>query len=249
MTNDDKKISSLYQQGKNRQPPEHLDNIIQKAAHDAVAAAQDSKGVKAKSPFSGGWPVMASIAALILITVILVPVLEQETAPAIVDMADDETLKKSKTAEQKLRSQPKSGQPQLERSSTQKITSSFKQSYQSAPVTYMDAIEKPNNAQESAETLEVMTMFATPSVRTDKNVVRKDGTMKVLTDAEPHHQKTKILATELPSFKITAERWLEKIRLHIERNELILAKEELNKFKKKYPDEKIDQAILDGLDL
>ena len=58
MTTNDEKISSLYQQGKQQEPPAHLDNAILKAAHDAVQEPVDKpehkiaeKAVKAKAPF------------------------------------------------------------------------------------------------------------------------------------------------------------------------------------------------------
>ena len=81
---DDKKISSLYQQGKEQGPPAHLDSAILGAAQDAVQdAVQDSRQAKkpatAGSPFHGGWRAPASIAAVLIITVILVlyPVIQR----------------------------------------------------------------------------------------------------------------------------------------------------------------------------
>ena len=55
------------------------------AARDAVDVSDGQAGnvtqIKdtAKSPFSGGWPATASIAAVLIITVILVPLINQES--------------------------------------------------------------------------------------------------------------------------------------------------------------------------
>ena len=82
---DDENISKLYQRGKQGKPPAHLDDSIFNAARDAVDVSDGQAGnvtqIKdtAKSPFSGGWPATASIAAVLIITVILVPLINQES--------------------------------------------------------------------------------------------------------------------------------------------------------------------------
>lgn len=91
MTTDQEKISSLYQQGKDQLPPAHLDSAILNAAHEAVDGSINNKPADdpsasghspaVKSPFSGGWPAITSIAAVLIITVILVPLIDKETPP------------------------------------------------------------------------------------------------------------------------------------------------------------------------
>ncbi len=82
---DDENISKLYQRGKQEKPPAHLDDSILNAARDAFDVSDGQAGnvtqIKdtAKSPFSGGWPATASIAAVLIITVILVPLINQES--------------------------------------------------------------------------------------------------------------------------------------------------------------------------
>lgn len=95
MTVDEDKIASLYQQGKDQQPPEHLDRAILQAAHAAVAdiaknpVTTDSV-TTVKSPFSGGWPAIASIAAVLVISVVLVPlIIEQTPSPDTSRFADE----------------------------------------------------------------------------------------------------------------------------------------------------------------
>ncbi len=82
---DDENISKIYQRGKQGKPPAHLDDSILNAARDAVDVPDGQvdktpqKNDIAKSPFSGGWPATASIAAVLIITVILVPLINQES--------------------------------------------------------------------------------------------------------------------------------------------------------------------------
>ena len=107
---DDENISKIYQRGKQGKPPAHLDDSILNAARDAVDVSggqignetqiNDAVKIKniAKSPFSGGWPATASIAAVLVITVILVPLINQESdvpSSAPVVTPEEEPLAKS----------------------------------------------------------------------------------------------------------------------------------------------------------
>ena len=107
MTVDEEKISRLYKQGKDPGPTAHLDDIILSAARDAVQDDGVQHSLQAKesattssplfaSPFSGGWRASATIAAVLVITVILVPLLQQEEmSPGVSRVADEtSTLKK-----------------------------------------------------------------------------------------------------------------------------------------------------------
>jgi len=100
---DDEDISKIYQRGK-QEPSAHLDDKILNAARDAVdapsTALNDKVQVnsKTKSPFSGGWPATASIAAVLIITVILVPLINNELDSPEVQSSEkslDKSIKKS----------------------------------------------------------------------------------------------------------------------------------------------------------
>ena len=62
MTNEDKKIASLYKEANKDEPPAHLDDSILSASRKAVEHT-----ACASSPFSGGWPVPAAMAAVIVV--------------------------------------------------------------------------------------------------------------------------------------------------------------------------------------
>jgi hypothetical protein len=76
MNNDDERISSLYREAGAPGPSKALDDAILEASRTAV-----KKPAAANGPFSGGWPAIASIAAVIVIAVILVPILRHQPAP------------------------------------------------------------------------------------------------------------------------------------------------------------------------
>lgn len=65
---EDEGLSALYRQGRGLEPPEHLDDAILAASRRAVKA-------RPRGPFSRAWPVPVSVAAVLLITVLLVPVM------------------------------------------------------------------------------------------------------------------------------------------------------------------------------
>lgn len=75
MTTKDTKISDIYQHTNREEPPAHLDNAILKASRQAI----DNKP-RARAPFSGRWPVPVSMAAVVIVAVIIVPIVLQETS-------------------------------------------------------------------------------------------------------------------------------------------------------------------------
>ena len=72
MSQADDKISGLYHEADEAVPSKTLDDTILSASRKAVEKPANA------GPFSAGWPVAVSVAAVIVIAVILVPVLRQE---------------------------------------------------------------------------------------------------------------------------------------------------------------------------
>ncbi len=68
---EDEGLSALYRQGRGVEPPEHLDRAILATSREAVKA-------RPRVPFSGGWPIPLSMAAVLLITVLLVPAMRDQ---------------------------------------------------------------------------------------------------------------------------------------------------------------------------
>jgi len=73
MNQDDDKISDLYRQSASEQPPAHVDEAILAASRKAVSAKPSV------APFSGRWQLPASLAAVVVVAVLLVPLLQQES--------------------------------------------------------------------------------------------------------------------------------------------------------------------------
>jgi len=73
MKQDDDKIRELYRQSASEQPPAHVDDAILAASRKAVLSRPRSA-----APFSGRWQLPASLAAVVVVAVLLVPLLQQE---------------------------------------------------------------------------------------------------------------------------------------------------------------------------
>jgi len=101
MNTDDKEITGLYQQGKKQAPPEQLDQVILKAAREAIE--KKPADATARSPFSGAWLVAMPVAAVLVIVVILAPFIKQYQSPApMPDRLKAEADMSSLVAQEKL---------------------------------------------------------------------------------------------------------------------------------------------------
>ena len=243
MTIDEEKISSIYQQGKEQGPPADLDSIILKTAHDAVGRDSEEGSSKdmlssVKSPFSGGWPAIASIAAVLVITVILVPLVKQEVPPtADFDIADDEqvlmkehdAVGRSQTVQQdmqqaeklKKRSLPEKSQPPQETEYKHQI--------------YYESADKPEpGKQEKAGKAAIPLRSAAP-LPESRSAMPASVTNGLLADVEE------------PVLIPAADEWLEKISRLMQAGEIDEARQEFEQFKLHYPDEEVDRSILTGL--
>ncbi len=273
---DDKKISSLYQQGKEQGPPAHLDSAILGAAQDAVQdSRQAKKPATAGSPFSGGWRAPASIAAVLIITVILVPLLQQEEmTPGVSPVADEPSILKK---EQDLNRVPDAGKPGAIKAGRQVNVTAKKRSQttvleaeQASPL-YL-APEKTVNtdsfnrgkqfaAEEkiaAVKTLPVMSEQSLSAVQRTQPASALPGA-SVLHDQKQNARKLKVSAEikqqgrQMPdaekksSETMAVKPWLQKIRQLIAQGDLDLAQKELDEFKLRYPDENIDSLIVNQL--
>jgi len=277
---DDKKISSLYQQGKEQGPPAHLDSAILGAAQDAVQdAVQDSRQAKkpatAGSPFPSGWRAPASIAAVLIITVILVPLLQQEEmTPDVSPVADEPSILKK---EQDLNRVPDAGKPGAikagrqvnvtakKRSQTTVLEAEQASQLYSAPEKAVNTDSFNRGKQFAAEekiaavkTLPVMSEQSLSAVQRTQPASALPGA-SVLHDQKQNARKLKVSAEikqqgrQMPdaekksSETMAVKPWLQKIRQLIAQGDLDLAQKELDEFKLRYPDENIDSLIVNQL--
>lgn len=271
MTTDNEKISSLYKQGNDQVPPAHLDNTILNAAHEAVSGKEKSRtaagrSAKAKSPFSGGWPATAAIAAVLIITLILVPVINREVPPERSRFADkspallpeQDSITRMNVYQDDLEIEPevkkrlKAEMPamQLNRRSPQKLPDSLGSSLLKAG--------KTEHAKQIISEEPVSTMDApiqstlpkgpvVPAAAAIKSKAAEEYVQKLDAEKEQRTSSGLMAYEEFPDV-LTAKEWLKKIQLLIDQGELDVAKKEIDEFKKHYPDEEVGPLILNQLE-
>ena len=262
MSTDEEKISSLYHQGNNESPPGHLDEAILKAAHDAVDGeiddaiddirkSSDDKHSVAKSPFSGSWTTITSIAAVLIITVILVPLLDQEATEvqdpeAITDHTQrlDQQQEKNQDAAMRSRANTLKEDARSKAKKRPLMKTQEYQSYRSRPLEQ----EKNEIAEESmAPALSQMPASAPPSMATGKSKLNAYRAMPELeTMSLSDDTAADLSEKKAVSEPLTAKIWLQKIERLIDQGDLDQARQELEKFKQYYPDELIEQSITDA---
>jgi hypothetical protein len=286
MTTDEEIISRLYKQGKEPGPAAHIDNTILSAARDAVQddAIQDRQKAKKPatarslllaSPFSGGWRAPASIAAVLIITVILVPLLQQEEmSPGVSPVADEPSILKK---EQDLIKASDARKPGAIKASRQVNVTAKKRTKMevleaeqasqlySAPEKAVNTDSFNRGKQLAAEekiaavkTLPVTLEQSLSAVQKPQPASalpgasvlhdQKQNARKLKVSAEIKQQSMQVLdAEESTSVTMAAKPWLQKIRQLIAQGDLDLAQKELDEFKLHYPDENIDSLIVNQL--
>jgi hypothetical protein len=261
---DEEKISGIYQQGKEQGPSAHLDSAILRAAHDAVESSPSAdKHPAVRSPFSGSWPAMVSIAAVLIITVILVPLIEQqEPAPTTFNKPSGEheqTQKKNLLQETAIRENVLPGkekakkrvmlntpEQQLEKLAEKQAEkrAELKQ-YRSLPETDSAAgnatLEEDAAAMQSASPAPASVPAASIKLRQQTYKSEAPGRQKslLMMDSE--------ISEDALENDLAPQQWLEKIRLLVENGEIKTAKKELDEFKLRYPDEEIDPVLLEKI--
>jgi len=233
MNTDDKNISSLYHEADKPAPSKRLDDAILAASRDAV-----DKPAATRGPFFGSWPAAVSIAAVIVITIILVPVLQQqEPQPALTQatsekssslVAPDETgLNAYRPAEVKKK-----------------------------PVDAPSPASAPAMLPEESDFSESRAMPARSVVNSPAAIAPVTGAasslekeeMQLESDTSDPGRSRMQAADSAPFAILTPEMWQVKVSRLITEGKIDEAQAEIEKLKKRYPDHQIDPSLLKKLD-
>ena len=264
MTSGDDKISGIYQQGKEQGPPAHLDDAVLKAAHEAVGEAieevpsVDNLSV-VRGPFSGGWRATLSIAAVLVITVILVPLMEQEEpVPAAFDAPNDEVdLLKRQSYKQELEVR-ENKQLSKEKAKKREMLSAPKvqleRRMQLNGFSAMPEMDSDSGKLTAEESLAPMrsSVSAPASAAAPANVQQQDVRVEVKSEGVGR-QKSSLLMDSAEFYDtvevdgLAPKQWLDEIRLLIEQGEMEAARKAFDAFKLHYPDEEVDPVLLDKI--
>ena len=268
MSTEDEKISNLYQQDNKQQPPAHLDEAILNAAREAVSSTQKTDNVNStkpttiKGPFSGGWPAAVSIAAVLIISIILVPLINEE-APTQSTSSDldieNRSLLEDDAVDRELVEQLDRMKATQRASSIQEKTKKEARPLLQSPSissgkgqVFQDALN-PVTLESTAIKEKSLPMRKLRSTEEESRTEKNNHYNYLL--SSPQEDKSSAATNSINSQNIPAsisilspQSWLEKVQLLINQNNIKAAKKELDAFKVEYPDEKIEQSILDSLE-
>lgn len=230
MSTDDENISGLYHSADKPGPSKTLDEAILTASRDAV-----EKPTRTKAPFAGGWPAAASIAAVIVITIILVPILKQEQSQQT--WPQTEPGRTSVLPEEAVPGAYRATEVKKKAMDTATPASAPAMLLKDSPVAEDRAMPEPDGLGSGAA--------LQPVTGESLDYEKEEG---LLQRAAPGSKRSRMQASDSAPFAIhTPEMWQVKISQLIAHGKLEQARNEVEKLKQHYPDYSIDPSILEKL--
>jgi hypothetical protein len=233
MNNEDDKISDLYHEADAPGPSKTLDETIL-----AASRAEAEKPSSARGPFSAGWTATLSIAAVIVIAVILVPVIRQQEPAQIptLPQMDEATLQKQ-AIDSSSREQDTNALNRKTRLDTLPARRSGESLQPEMAADYATPVAASPDAESGAA--------ATPSAAA---ISRPEMELKH-EPAEADTGYSSMEAADSAPFAIhTPEMWEVKISRLIEEGRYEEAKKEIQKLEQHYPGHMIDKTLMEQLD-
>jgi len=232
MNTDDEKISSLYHEADKPAPSKRLDDSILGASRNAV-----DKPAATKGPFSGSWPAAVSIAAVIVITIILVPVLkQQEPQPALTQATSENSS---------LLAVPDETGLNAYRSTEVKKKPVDAPSPESAPAMLLEESDSAESQAMPARSGASSSAATSPAVGAASPLEKQE--MQVESDSSDMERSRMQAADSAPFAILTPEMWQVKISRLITEGKTDEAQAEIEKLEKHYPDHIIDPTLLEKL--
>ena len=232
MNSDDEKISSLYQQADSPAPSKALDEAILAASRNAVDRPAATRG-----PFSGAWPAAASIAAVIVITIIMVPILKQQEPQQALTQTTREKSSKPELTDEAI---PNAYSP-----------AEMKKKTPGAPLPASEPamlLEESHFADDQA--MPVPTGANSRALRVPAAGVASPAAeeKKRLESDSVDKERSRMQAADSAPFAIlTPEMWEVKVSRLIEEGNIAEAKAETEKLNKRYPEHRINPSLLEKL--
>jgi hypothetical protein len=233
MNNDDDKISDLYHKADAPGPSKTLDETIL-----AASRAASQKPSSARGPFSAGWTATVSIAAVILIAVILVPVIrQQEPAQIPTPPTMDEAPLQKQLIDSSSREPDKNVLNRKTRFDTPPAAISAESLQPETAADYASPAAGSTGAESGAVTMPSAAEISRPQTE------RKHEPAEVDTGY------SSMEAADSAPFAIhTPEMWEVKISRLIEEGRHEDAKREIRKLEQHHPEHEIDKTLMEQLD-
>jgi len=253
MSSEDKKISELYQALESSEPPAHLDKTILAASRHAIKHRSRARG-----PFSGGWPVTVSVAALVLFTIVVVPITMHEITPepgvVAIDSQDKMLAPKKKTQPSQTRRREPSPVAETENRGLSNQIEAESPALAATP----QVVGPAKNIRQATES--GGPVFGALSDNGLSGLKALNGRLAKQAAAEQEYlggNKAEQKMARMPASRAmsekpgklfrTADDWLKTIKQLLDNNETDKARKEYEDFKKAYPDYTVDTKLLNRL--
>jgi hypothetical protein len=220
MNTDDEKISSLYHEAGTPAPAKTLDDAILAASRDAVNKPASTKGP---------WPAAISIAAVIVIAIILVPILKQQESQQALTQTGREKSSLSEADE--------TAGPDAYRS----------REVAKKPMDASSPAGEPAMLLDESDFSESRSMPARSSLSSGAAPSPAAGAASVLEKEEMQQHSMMRAADSAPFAILTPEMWEVKISRLISEGKINDAKAEIDKLKEHYPEHMIDPTLMERL--
>ena len=233
MNNDDDKISALYHEEDAPGPSKALDETIL-----AASRAATEKPSSASGPFGAGWTATLSIAAVIVIAVILVPVIRQQEPTQIPTLPPkgEATLQKQ-ALDGSSRERDKAVSNRTTRLDTLPAATSTESLQPEIAADYATPATDGTGAESRAAASPSAVVIGSPEMEQQHEA------------AEVDTGYSRMEAADSAPFAIhTPEMWEVKISRLIDEDRHKEAKKEMEKLEQHYPEYEIDKSLVERLD-
>lgn len=228
MSTDDDDISSLYQQAGSPGPSKKLDDAILTASRDAI------RKPAAKGPFNGAWPAFASIAAVVVITIILVPIIKQEEPqPALTQTGSEKASSTESAGEVGLNADRAT---ELKKKALQAPVPASQPALQLQEELLADDLDMPPPASISSRAAKAASVGNTSFAEKEEEQAEPEASVT---------QRSRMEAADSAPFAIlTPEMWEVKISRLIAEGKTEAAKTEIERLRMNYPEHQVDPSLL-----
>ncbi len=229
MSTDDEKISNIYREAEAPGPSKTLDDVILAASRDAVETPAQST-----APFTAGWPALASIAAIIVITIILVPTLQHQQ-----QQAEPDQLVRKKSSPAQMRDETGFSSYSSTETANKMMgapTPASKAVMQIEQNLLLEERAMPSSSSVNSRSAGTLSTSEAPL-----DMQEQDQFEPVVSAVEASRMRA---ADSAPFAVYTPEMWEVKIARLIAEGNIEQAKAEIKKLEQHYPEHPINPALL-----
>lgn len=228
-------VSGEYHRQSQERSPDHLDRAILQASRDAVR-----RKTRVFGPFGGNWMVPVSLAAVLIITVTVVPLMQ-------------ETLRTPEPVPTNAPEISQAGKNAASETGLPKSTNRAAEKPASAPAPVMKQKQAATAARRQEEQKKSLQAYRDESTKLERKTLSAPGVAEQTDSMKEKHTAIAPKDRAMSGASLTApakaisvkpaEEWLKEIRKLLDDNRQKEAEESLREFRKHYPDYPVEKIL------